>query len=280
MMANYLDDAISSDKTLLSDYQKKEVSELLNNKYFDEFIFKALYNVQKKNGADEKSLQDLNVLKDSLEEEDPSDELLSLLLVTPDNGTESDVKNVNTGKWHLPEIDNDSCKFYKGFGPLPSPYYRYVKEHPNKFEEFVTEIARHGIIDNTSDAKMTFSQIILGIDFGYKDKIPMICYRPQLLCFMVAIVYKGKGYAKLHKFFTFGKTKCDKDYDLRTNGRQYADTCGATYRMILSSFLEDESELYDKPYHDLLARNAKREQNREQKKQEKMIREKKDNKIE
>ena len=136
-------------------------------------------------------------------------------------------------EWHLPANMFEKPKRFRGFAYLMDKCQKYISENPEKFEHFVEEVARHNIIDNTTTAKNTFTQIVLGIDLGCSEYIPLEVAYPQFLCYMVWRMYESYGYADLPKFFTYGLNKNGKEYDLVNGGKQYAKTCKKSCRDIL-----------------------------------------------
>lgn len=136
-------------------------------------------------------------------------------------------------EWHLPANMFEKPKRFRGFAYLMDKCQKYISENPEKFEHFVEEVARHNIIDNTTTAKNTFTQIVLGIDLGCSEYIPLEVAYPQFLCYMVWRMYESYGYADLQKFFTYGLNKNGKEYDLVNGGKQYAKTCKKSYKNIL-----------------------------------------------
>lgn len=138
----------------------------------------------------------------------------------------------HTEEWHLPKDIFEQPKRFDSFAVLSKNYNNYIKENLNQFENFVNEVARFNVIENTNIAKNTFSQIILGIDLGCKENLPLTADYPPFMCYVVLTMFGSEGYVDLPKYFDFGMTE-EEAKKYFNSGTERGGKCKKMYKRII-----------------------------------------------
>lgn len=150
----------------------------------------------------------------------------------------------HTEEWHLPKDIFEKPKRFDSFAVLSKNYNNYIKENLDQFENFVNEVARFNVIENTNIAKNTFSQIILGIDLGCRENIPLAADYPPFMCYVALTMFGSEGYVDLPKYFDYGMTE-EKAKKYFNSGTEHGGKCKKMYKRIINeSFHKKELEKY------------------------------------